>query len=111
MPLGPIGTPAAILLLTLLVPIAFRYGWPGGIARPTPFLVVTLILALGVAAIAIFWFLQALVGVGVTGPSSRPVDRSPAFEAALRNSFITAAICAVRAQYCLCRAMQFFLKK
>jgi hypothetical protein len=107
--LGPIGTPAAILLLTLVVPIAFRYGWPGGVARPAIFLVVTLTLALIVSAIAIFWFLQALANVGIAAPSAATAARSALFEATLRNRFFTAAICAVLAQYWLCRATQFFL--
>ena len=109
MPLGPIGTPAAILLLTLMVPVAFRYLWPGGVARPSLFLVLTLALALVVAAIAIFWYLQALVGVGISGPSARTSDSSALFEARMSTRFLTAAICAVLAQYWLCRGTQFFL--
>ena len=60
----------AILSLTLAVPFAFRYLWPGGVARPPLFLVVTLTLALVVAAIAISWFAQLLTGVGIAGPSA-----------------------------------------
>jgi hypothetical protein len=109
MPLGPIGTPAAILLLTLMVPVAFRYAWPGGVARPSIFLVVTLTLALIVAAIVIFWFLQALAGVGIAGRPAGTADSSALFEARLRNRFFTAAIFAALAQYWLCRATQFLL--
>jgi hypothetical protein len=109
MPFGAIGTPAAILLVTLVVPVAFRYVWPGGIARPSLFLVVTLTLALIVAAFAIFWYFQALLGVGFSTPSSATANGSALFETQLRNRFFTAAICAVLAQYWLCRATQFFL--
>lgn len=109
MPLGPVGTPAAILLVTLLVPVAFRYAWPGGVARPSLFLVVTLTLALVVAAIAISWFLQAMVGVGISVPSSGTAESSPRFETQLRTRFFMAAIGAVLAQYWLCRATQLFL--
>ena len=103
--------PAAILLLTLLVPIAFRYGWPDRIARPTMFLLVMLTVALVVAAAAIYWFLQPLNGVGIAGTSIRPADQSTGFEAVLRKRFFTAAICALLAQYWLCRAMQFFVTR
>jgi hypothetical protein len=106
MPLGPVGTAAAILLLTLLAPVAFRYAWPGGVARPSLFLVVTLTLALIVAAIAVSWFLHALVGVGISGGTA---DSTARFETQLRNRFFSAAIGAVLAQYWLCRATQFFL--
>jgi len=111
MPFGVVGTPLVILLLTLVVSIAFRYAWPGGVARPSLFLVIALTLALIVAAFAIFWFLQPLAGVGVSAPTPGTTDRSAVFEARLRNRFFTAAICAVLAQYWLCRATQFFLTR
>jgi hypothetical protein len=99
----------AISGLTLAIPFAFRYLWPGGVARPQLFLVVTLTLALVVAAIAISWFSQILVGIGIAGPSTHPLDSSALFEGRLRNRFLTASVCAVVAQYWLCRATQFFL--
>jgi hypothetical protein len=99
----------AILVLTLAVPFAFRSLWPGGVARPPLFLVVTLTLALIVAAIAISWFSQTLSGIGIARPSTNTVDSSALFEARLRNRFFSASVCAVLAQYWLCRATQFFL--
>jgi uncharacterized membrane protein len=108
MPLALVGV-LAILVLTLAVPFAFRSLWPGGVARPPLFLVVTLTLALVVAAIAISWFSQILVGIGIAGPSTNTLDNSALFEARLRNRFFTAAVCAVVGQYWLCRATQFFL--
>jgi hypothetical protein len=108
MPLPLVGI-LAILVLTLAIPLAFRYLWPGGVARPPLFLVVTLTLALVVAAIAISWFSQILVGIGIAGPSTTTADSGALFEARLRNRFFTASVCAVVAQYWLCRATQFFL--
>ena len=99
----------AIFVLTLAVPLAFRSLWPGGVARPPLFLVITLTLALVVAAIAISWFSQILVGIGIARPSTSTLDSSALFEARLRNRFFAASVCAVVAQYWLCRATQFFL--
>lgn len=109
MPLGVVGTPAAILVLTLLVPFAYCYTWPGGLARPSIFLVVTLTLALIVAAISIFWFPQALVGVGISGASASTDAGSALFEARLRTRFIIAALVTVLVQYLICRATQTLL--
>jgi hypothetical protein len=108
MPLALVGIPA-ILVLTLVVPFAFRYLWPGGVARPRLFLVVTLTLALIVAAVAIAWFAQILVGIGIARPSARTADSNALFEARLRNRFFTASVAAVLAQYWLCRATRYFL--
>jgi len=99
----------AILLLTLAVPFAFRSLWPGGVARPPLFLVVTLTLALIVAAIAISWFAQILTGIGIAGPSANSLGGGALFEARMRNRFFSAAVCAVVAQYWCCRGTQFFL--
>lgn len=99
----------AILLLTLAVPFAFRYLWPGGVARPPLFLVVTVTLALVVAAIAISWFAQLLTGVGIAGPSANTTEGGALFEARLRHRFFSASVCAVVAQYWFCRGTQFFL--
>lgn len=110
MPLGPIGTPLAILLMTFVVPVAFRYAWPGGVSRPALFLVVTLTLALFVAALSVFWFLQPLLGAGIASPTAGTTEQGSLLEVRLRNRLFTAAICAVLAQYWLCRATQFFLK-
>jgi uncharacterized membrane protein len=108
MPLALVGV-FAILVLTLAVPFAFRAFWPGGVARPSLFLLVTLTLALIVAAFAISWFSQILVGIGIAHPSTSTLDNSALFEARLRNRFFAASVCAVVAQYWLCRATQFFL--
>ena len=72
MPFGAIGTPVAILLLTLVVPIAFRYAWPGGVASPYLFLVLTFTFALIVAASAIFWYFKALANVGISAGHPAP---------------------------------------
>jgi len=101
--------PPAILVSTLLVPLAFRRLWPGGDARPRLFLIVTLTLALAVAAVAAVWFAQVLVGIGIAGGSGRTADSSPLFAAELRTRFLTAAVCAVLAQYWVCRGTQYFL--
>jgi hypothetical protein len=112
MPPGLVAAPLAIIALTLLVPFAFRYLWPGGVARPPIFLAVTLTLALIVAAISVFWFLQALVGVGISGAAPASTFTTNAtFEAALRTRLISSAIAAVVVEYWLCRATQFFLGK
>ena len=102
MPLPLLGMPA-ILVLTLGVTFAFRYLWPGGVARPRLFLVVTLTLALIVAAVAITWFSQILVGIGIAGASGTTADSSALFDARLRNRFLVASLGAVLAQYWLCR--------
>jgi hypothetical protein len=110
MPLALLGMPA-ILVLTLGVTFAFRYLWPGGVARPRLFLVVTLTLALIVAAVAISWFAQILVGIGIARTSARTAASSALFDARLLSRFFTASLCAVLAQYWLCRGTQFFLGK
>jgi hypothetical protein len=109
-PLGPLGTPLVVLLLTLLVPVAFRYGWPARIGRPALFLAITLTLALVVAGCALSWYLQPLAGMGVAGSSAGGTDNGNVlFEAQMRTRFFTAAIFAVLAQYWLCRGTQFLL--
>jgi hypothetical protein len=50
-----------------------------------------------------------MVGIGIARPSTSTLDSSALFEARLRNRFFAASVCAVVAQYWLCRATQFFL--
>ena len=102
---------ASILALTLLVPFAFRRLWPGGVARPRLFLVVTLTLALVVAAVAITWFTQLLVGIGIAGGPAGTSDATALFDAQLRHRLLAAAVSAVLAQYWICRGAQYFLGK
>jgi hypothetical protein len=99
----------ALLLLTLVVPLAFRRLWPGGVARPRLFLLVTLLLGFVVAGVAIIWFSQIFVGIGISGASARTEAINARSEALVRNRFFTASVCAVLAQYWLCRGTQFFL--
>jgi hypothetical protein len=103
-----LGMPA-ILALTLLVPFAFRRLWPGGVARPRLFFAVTLTLALVVAAVAIAWFAQALVGIGIAGASAGTADGGAPLDAQLRNRLLMAAVFALVAQYWICRGTHHFL--
>lgn len=105
MPLGVVGTPAAILMVTLLVPFLYRYVWPRAVTRRSRFFAISLTLGLVVAAVAIFWFLLALNGAGIATGSTNP---SGPFEAQLRTRFLTAAMSAFSVQYVLCRITQGF---
>jgi hypothetical protein len=98
--------PIVILVLVLAVPIAYRHLWPITVKRPKLFMVITLTIGLAIAAVAIFWFLNLPVGLGLAG-GSRATDAShPAFEAMLRNRLLVASVFAVLVEYLLCRITQ-----
>jgi uncharacterized membrane-anchored protein YitT (DUF2179 family) len=89
-----------------VVPIAYRYLWPITIKRPKLFLRITLTIGLVIAAVAISWFLNALVGIGVTGGSQATDASHAAFETVLRNRLLVAAVFAVLVEYLVCRITQ-----
>jgi len=96
----------AIVVLVLAVPIAYRYLWPITIERPKLFLIITLTTGVVIAAVAIFWFLNFPVGLGITG-ASRTIDAShAAMEAVLRNRLLVASVFAVLVEYLICRIVQ-----
>lgn len=98
--------PIVILVAVLAVPIAYRYLWPITIKRPKPFLLITLTIGLVIAAVAIFWFFNLPVRVGISG-ASRGTDAShAALEAVLRNRLLVAAVLAVVVEYLVCRITQ-----
>jgi hypothetical protein len=98
--------PILILVLVLAVPIAYRYFWPIKVKRPRLFLRITLATGLVVAGVAIYWFLGALIGVGVTRASPQTAAANAAFESVLRNRLLVAAVFAVLTEYLLCRITQ-----
>ena len=94
--------PIVILVAVFAVPIAYRYLWPITIKRPKPFLLITLTIGLVIAAVAIFWFFNLPVRVGISG-ASRGTDAShAALEAVLRNRLLVAAVLAVVVEYLVC---------
>ena len=97
-----LAAPIAIFGLVLSVPVAYRYLWPIKLERPKPFMVITLGMALIVAAVAIFWFFAAFIGAGPAG-SSRTGGSSGAFEAVVRNRLVVAAVLGALVEYLLCR--------
>jgi hypothetical protein len=101
--------PIVILVLVLGVPLAYRYLWPITIKRPKLFLIITLTSALVIAAVAIFWVLDVLVGIGIAG-ASRATDTTDAshaaFETVLRNRLLVASVFAVLVEYLVCRITQ-----
>ena len=98
--------PILILGLVLAVPIAYRYFWPIKVKRPRLFLRITLATGLVVAGVAIYWFLGALIGIGVTHASPQTAAANAAFESVLRNRLLVAAVFAVLTEYLLCRITQ-----
>ena len=95
-----------IFVLVLAVPIAYRYLWPIKIKRPKLFLLITLTIGSVIAAVAIFWFLNVLVGIGHTGASPATDASHAALEAVLRNRLLVAAVFAVLVEYLVCRITQ-----
>jgi hypothetical protein len=101
-----LAAPLVILGFVVTVPIVFRYWWPIKLKRPRLFLLITLALGLLVAAIAIFWFYSALMGVGIAGSSPRTAASNAAVEVMLRNRLLVAAVFAALVEYLLCRITQ-----
>jgi len=100
-----------ILVLTLLIPFAYIYAWPRGVTRRALFLVVTLTLALIVAAALVFWFLDAVVGVGIAGQSGGLAGDIAVIKARIRTRFVTASFVGVLVEYLICHATQHSLKR
>lgn len=99
--------PILILVLVLAVPIAYRYFWPIKVKRPRLFLRITLATGLVVAGVAIYWFLGALIGIGVTRAAPpQTAAANAAFEAVLRNRLLVGAVFGVLTEYLLCRITQ-----
>jgi hypothetical protein len=98
--------PIVILALVLAVPVVYRYLWPITIKHPKLFLRITLTIGLAVAVVAITWFLNVLVGIGIAGVSRGTDASNAAFEAVLRNRLLVAAVFAVLVEYLVCRITQ-----
>ena len=98
--------PVVILGFVLAVPIAYRYLWPVKVKRPQLFLVITLVLGLAVAGVAIFWFFTVLMGIGISGASPRTAAADAAFRSVIRNRLLVAAVLAALIEYLLCRITQ-----
>jgi hypothetical protein len=98
--------PIVILVLVLGVPTAYRYLWPITIRRPRLFLIITLTSGLVIAAVAICWVLNILVGIGIAGASGATDASHGAFEAVLRNRLLVASVFAVLVEYLVCRITQ-----
>ena len=98
--------PIGILALVLAVPVAYRHLWPLSIKRPKLFLRITLTIGVAVAVVAITWFLNVLVGVGISGASHATDAANGAFEVVLRNRLLVAAVFAVLVEYLMCRITQ-----
>jgi hypothetical protein len=98
--------PIGIIALVLAVPVAYRYLWPLSVKRPQLFLRTTLTIGVAVAVVAISWFLNVLVGIGITGISRATDASKAAFEVVLRNRLLVAAVFAVLVEYLICRITQ-----
>jgi hypothetical protein len=111
MPLGPLVTPAFILVLAVAVPFVYTYVWPRGVVRVPLFLVITVVLALITGACLLVWFLQGLVGVGITRAGAATAARSEVIEAQLRVRFIEAIAAVVVLEFLVCRGIQMLVAR
>ncbi len=102
--------PNLILVLVLAVPIAYRHLWPVKLKRPRLFLMITLTMAVVIAAVATSWFFGPLISLGISGHSVRVAVSSPSLEAVLRNRLLVAAVFAVLVEYLLCRITQTLME-
>ena len=103
--------PLVILVCTLAVPFVYRFLWPGGVARSSRFFVVSLTVALIVAAAAIFWFSQALMGIGIAKPSPATATASASVVHLLRMRLAVALTFSILAQYGVCYVTNALLRK
>ena len=103
--------PLVILLCTLAVPFAYRFLWPGGVARSSRFFIVSLTVALIVAAAAIIWFSQILIGIGIAKPSPATAAVNARVVHLLRMRLAVALTFSVLAQYGVCYVTQVLLRK
>jgi hypothetical protein len=103
--------PLVILVCTLAVPFVYRFLWPGGVARSSRFFIVSLTVALIVAAAAIFWFSQVLIGIGIAKPSPATAAASTRVVHLLRMRLAVALTFSILAQYGVCYVTQALLGK
>lgn len=99
--------PILILASALLVPIAcWRLGTIR-LKRPRLFLAVTLISGVLIAAAAIAWFSEVLVGIGIAGASTAEAKASQApLELLLLNRLLIALGSTIVLEYLICRIAQ-----
>ena len=102
--------PFLILGLALAVPLAYRRFWPLKPKHPRLFLGITLAAGFILALVAIAWFSQVLVGIGIAraNPGEAASSRA-AFQTVLLNRFLVAASFTVVVEYLLCRITQTLL--
>lgn len=103
--------PLVILVCTLAVPFIYHFLWPGGVARSSRFFMVSLTVALIVAAAAIFWFSQVLIGIGIAQPSPATTAASARVVHLLRMRLAVALTFTILAQYGVCYITQALLRK
>ena len=103
--------PLVILVCILVVPFVYRFLWPGGVARSSRFFIVSLTVALIVAAAAIFWFSQVLLGIGIAQPSPTTAAASARVVHLLRMRLAVALTFSILAQYGVCYVTQALLRK
>jgi len=103
--------PPVILVSTLAVPFVYRFLWPGGVTRSSLFFIVSLTVALIVAAIAISWFAQVLIAIGIAKPSPATAVASARFEASLRMRLAVALSFSILAQCGVCYLTQTLLRR
>ena len=103
--------PLVILACTLAVPFAYRFLWPGAVARSSRFFIVSLTVALIVAAAAIFWFSQVLIGIGIARPLPATAADSARVVHLLRMRLAVALTFSILAEYGVCYFTQALLRK
>lgn len=103
--------PLVILVCTLAVPFAYRFLWPRRVARTSRFFIVSLTVALIVAAAAIVWFSQILIGIGIAKPSPATAAASARVVHLLRMRLAVALTFSILAQYGVCYLTQAPLRK
>jgi len=103
--------PLVILMCTLAVPFVYRFLWPRGVARSSRFYIASLTVALIVAAAAIFWFSQVLIGIGIAKPSPATSAASARVVHLLRMRLAVALTFSILAQYGVCYVTQALLRQ
>ena len=111
MPFGFFGSLGALAALAVVIPLALFYVWSGGVARPSIFLLVAIVVGL-VAAVAVFWWhIQPLSGIALSGERVEGSRSWSEFEASLHIRYFWAASALACLQVIGCFALRSLLGK
>lgn len=112
MPFGFLPSAALLVGLAVAVPFAYAFLWPGHV-RSAPFFVVTLVAALIVGVLALYWSVTPLRDIGISAPAS-PTGAGESFvrlEGHLSKRFYFAAGAVMLVQFAVCWAAHAVLSR